>query len=431
MIDNADLAAPPAVFGQDRLGLLTLDAGRYEVTCHGRVPADVLAFVSANPGATGSTLLSHFGAPPYGVPPNVLKAVMVGLLRGSKVRVQAPGGVELTSVRDEGARELLKETGLRKAEFLPNTKEVLEPRDRNAICKLFKDHFSTEVARDNEAIADAVLKQFKGARERLNQVAILFRKLPGGTEYPPALAQLERALEACRSSRQVEPVAKAMKSYLPVLQDGLSLLRRIETDLTEEACATLKLARDTEELVWPELEPFAPADVKAAVAEVKAHLAVNRPWEDLGELAPRVAVVRDCYREQRQRLLSGQTARVDATIERIKRRDGFDRLNPDQRHQVLNHLREGAPLATGPDDLAPPLRLLDDLFAARLESAEHKAQAHLDEVLETLGENPTVEVDLELRGSMVRSASDLERLLSDVQARILPELEAKHRVRLK
>lgn len=431
LIDNADLAAPPPVFGQDRLGLLMLDAGRYEVTCHGQVPSAVLAFVTANPGVTGSTLLSHFGAPPHGVPPDVIKAVVVGLLRGGKVRIQVPGAAELTSVRDEGARELLKDTGLRKAELLPNTTEVLEARDRTAICKLFKDHFGAEVARENEAIADAVLKHFKGARERLTQVGALFRKLPSGTKYPPALVQLEKALEACRSSRQIEPVAKAVKSYLPVLQDGLGLLRRIETDLTDEACVTLRLARDTQELLWPELEPFAPPEVKKSASAIKAHLRVERPWEDLGELKPEIAAVRECYREKRQSILSAQATRVDGVIERIKRRDGFERLNPDQRQQVLSHLREEAPLSTGAEDLVPSLRLLDDLFAARLDAAEHKSQAHLDEVLETLGEMPTVEVELELRGRVLRNAADLDRLLGDIQSRLKPELEAKHRVRLK
>jgi hypothetical protein len=431
LIDNRELAAPPAVFGAERLGLLTLDAGRYEVTCHGQVPADVLAYVTANPGVTGSTLLSHFGAPPHGVPPDVMKAVAVGLLRGGKVRVQFSGGTELTSVQDEGARELLKETGLRKAEFVPNTKEVLEPRDRIAICKLFKDHFGVEVARDNEAIADAVLKHFKGARERLNLVAALFRKLPPGIKYPSAFDQLEKALEACRASRQVEPVAKAIRTYLPVLQDGFTLLRRIETDLTDEACTTLSTARNTVEFVWPELEPRATPDVSAALAAIKGHLSADRPWEDLGDLAPQVAAVRSAYREERQRVLLAHAATVDATVERLKRRDGFDRLDPDQRHQVLRHLREGAPIATNAEDIAPPLRVLDDLFAGRLESAEHKAQAQLDELLERLGESPTVEVELELRGRMLRNQAELDRLVEDIRARIVPELEAKHRVRLK
>jgi hypothetical protein len=334
-------------------------------------------------------------------------------------------------VRDEGARELLKDTGLRKAELLPNTKEVLEPRDRTAICKLFKDHFGAEVARENEAIADAVLKHFKGARERLTQVGALFRKLPPGTKYPAALTQLEKALEACRSSRQIEPLAKAVKSYLPALQDGLNLLRRIETDLTDEGCAALRLARDTSELVWPELEPFAAPEVKTAESAIKAHLLNDRPWEDLSELSPQVQAVRKAYREKRQSLLAAHAARVEVAVERIKRRDGFDRLKPDQRQQVLSHLRDSAAIATGAEDLAPPLRILDDLFASRLESAEHKSQAHLDDVLHALGEQPTVEVDLELRGRMLRNAADLERMLSDVKTRILPELEAKHRVRLK
>jgi hypothetical protein len=272
LIDNTELAAPPAVFGQDRLGLLTLDAGRYEVTCHGRVPKDVLGYVTANPVVTGSTLLAHFGAPPHGVPPDVLKAVVVGLLRGAKVRIQVPGGSELTSVRDEGVRELLKETGLRKAELLPNTKEALDPRDRSAICKLFAEHFSAEIARENEAIADAVVKHFKGARERLTQVGASFRKLPSGIRYPKALEQLEKALEVCRASRQVEPVAKAVKAHLPALQDGLSLLRRVENDLSDDAIATLRLAYDTQQLLWPELEPLASAEARKALSAIESHL---------------------------------------------------------------------------------------------------------------------------------------------------------------
>ncbi|HKY38425.1 MAG TPA: BREX system P-loop protein BrxC [Polyangiaceae bacterium] len=431
LIDNTELAAPPAVFGQDRLGLLTLDAGRYEVTCHGRVPKDVLAYVTANPGVTGSTLLAHFGAPPHGVPPDVLKAVVVGLLRGAKVRIQVPGGSELTSVRDEGVRELLKETGLRKAELLPNTKEALDPRDRSAICKLFSEHFGAEIARENEAIADAVVKHFKGARERLTQVGASFRRLPSGIRYPKALEQLEKALEVCRASRQVEPVAKAVKAHLPALQDGLSLLRRVENDLSDDAIATLRLAYDTQQLLWPELEPLASAEARKALSAIDAHLHAERPWEDLGDLKPHVQSLRDGYKQLRQSILTAQGAKLDAAIEQVKRRDGFDRLNPDQSHQVISHLREGAPLQTTAEQLVPPLRLLDDMFAARLESASHKAQTQLDELLETLGESPTVEVDLELRGRLVRSVTELDRVLAEIRDRIVRELAANHRVRLK
>jgi hypothetical protein len=431
LIDNADLAAPPAVFGQERLGLLTLDAGRYEVTCHGRVPADVLDYVGKNKGVTGSTLLAHFGGPPFGVPPDVLRACIVGLLRGGKVRIQMQGGPELTSVRDEGVRELLKDTGLRKAELFPNTKEVLEPRDRTAICKFFKDELGAEIARENEAIADAVVKHFKGARERLTLVEEQFRKLPPGVRYPNALGRLAAALESCRSSRQIEPVAKAVKQNLTALQDGMTLLRRVERDLTGETAANLRLALDTQSFLWPELEPHAPPEAKQALQAIDQHLRGERPWEDLADLAAAVETVRSAYRQLRQGVLVAHDTKVDMAIERLKRRDGFERLNPDQRHQVITHLRDGAPLATKPDDLIPPFRLLDDIFALRLQQAEHKAQAQLDEILQTLGEAPTVEVDLEIRSRLVRSENDLDRLLGEIRDRIARELSSGHRVRIK
>ncbi|MEI9942162.1 MAG: BREX system P-loop protein BrxC [Pseudomonadota bacterium] len=431
LIDNTELAAPPPVFGQERLGLLTLDAGRYEVTCHGRVPKDVLDYVTKNPGVTGSTLLAHFGSPPHGVPPDVLKAVVVGLLRGAKVRIQMQGAAELTSVRDEGVRELLKETGLRKAELHPNTKEALEPRDRTAICKFFGDYFGVEIARENEAIADAVVKYFKGVRETLNEVGNSYRKLPRGIKYPKSLEQLEKALEVCRASRQIEPVAKAVKAHLPVLQDGMSLLNRIKSDLSEDAIATLNRAQDTLALLWPEFEAVAPPSAQQDRNAIDSHLKAERPWEDLGDLKPHVTALRAAYKAHRQGLLSAHANRVDVAIEQLKRRDGFDRLNPDQRNQVVSHLRDGAPVQTDAEQIVPPLRLLDDLFAARLVGAEHKAQAQLDEILQTLGESPTVEVELELRGRVIRNATELDRVLTEIRERIAKELSANHRVRLK
>jgi hypothetical protein len=431
LIDNQDLSAPPPVFGQDRLGLLTLDAGRYEVTCHGRVPADVLDYVGKNPGVTGSTLLAHFGGPPHGVPPDVLRAAVVGLLRGRKVRIQMQGGPELTSFRDEGVRELLKDTGLRKAELFPNTQEVLGARERAAICGFFKDEFAADVARQDEAIADAVVKHFKGARERLTLVEERFRRLPNGVRYPKALDRLATALESCRASRQIEPVAKAVKQHLTALKDGMSLLRRIEPDLSEEVAPTLRLAFDTHALLWPEFEPLAPPEARKAIEEIAVHLQAERPWEELGKLRESVDRVRGAYQKLRQSMLLVHEAKVDAAIEHLKWRDGFERLNPDQRHLVISHLREGAPLPTKADDLVPSLRLLDDLFATRLQGAESKAQAQLDEILQTLGESPTVEVDLELKNRVIRSTTELDRALTDIRVRVMRELEAGHRVRLK
>ena len=428
LIENTELVAPPPVLGEERLGILSLDAGRYEVTCGGRVPADVLGYVKEFPGVTGASVLEHFGKPPHGTPPDVLRAVVVGLLRGGRVRVELTGVGELTSVRDEGARDLLKDTGLRKAKLFENTKETLSPRDRNAICTLFKTQLNADVARDNDAIAIAVSSKFAGVRDRLTSLGECFRRLPRDTAYPEALTKLERALESCRRDRRVEPTVLAVKRSLPALRDGITLLRRMESDLSDQAIDILRKAEDTLKLMWPGLSSVGAADeLRIAAQAIQAHLETERPWEDTAELVPHVELVREAYRARRRTILDAHAAKVDQAAERMKRRDGIERLDPDQRYEVLRYLSEGAASGTDERDVAPPLDALGALLKGRREEAEAKALARLDALLGT----PTVDVDLKLAGHEIKNEADLEKMLEEIRRRVLHELQAKHLVRLK
>ncbi len=428
LIDNTELVAPPPVLCQERLGLLALDSGRYEVKCNGRVPMDVIAYVKDNPGVTGASLLEHFGRPPHGTPPDVIRAVVVGLLRGGRVRVEMTGAGELTSVRDEGARDLLKDTGLRKARLFENTKETLSARDRNAICVLFRDLLGADIARDNDAIAIAVADKFARVRDRLTSLAERFRRLPRDTDYPETLTKLERALETCRRDRRVEPTVLSLKRSLPALRDGLTLLRRMESDVTDEAIDILRQAEDVWKLLWPGLASMGTTEQAHASAKtLQAHLETERPWEDTAELAPHVEVVREAYRAKRRGILDAHATKVDGIIERLKRRDGMERLDPDQRYEVLRYLSEGA--ASGTDDkaVAPPVEALEALLAMRRETAEAKALARLDALLGT----PTVDVVLDFAGREIKTEADLERVIDELRRKVLLELGAHHVVRLK
>jgi hypothetical protein len=338
------------------------------------------------------------------------------------------GAGELTSVRDEGARDLLKDTGLRKARLFENTKETLSPRDRNAICALFRDLLGADIARDNDAIAIAVADKFARVRDRLTSLAERFRRLPRDTDYPETLTKLERALETCRRDRRVEPTVLAVKRSLPALRDGLTLLRRMESDLTDEAIEILRQAEDTWKLLWPGLASMGTTEQAHASAKtIQAHLETERPWEDAGELAPHVELVREAYRAKRRGILDTHATKVDGIIERLKRRDGMERLDPDQRYEVLRYLSEGA--ASGTDDkaVAPPLEALEALLTMRRETAEAKALARLDALLGT----PTVDVVLDFSGREIKTEADLERVIDELRRKVLLELGANHVVRLK
>jgi hypothetical protein len=432
LIENLELAAPPPVLCQDRLGVLALDAGRYEAVCSGRVPTDLLKFVKEHGGVNGSTLLSHFGSPPHGVPPDVIRASVVGLLRAHKVRIEIPGIGEITSTRDEGARELLKDTGLRKATLTCNTKETLEVRDRNAICKLFKELLNADVPRDNDAIADAAVKQFAILRERLTIIGERFRRLPRETVYPQALVKLEGALESCRRDRRVEPTVLAVKRSLSALRDGITLLCRMETDLSDRAIDAVTEAERVRAHYWPPLEAVGCSeDARNAASALVAHLTTERPWEDTGELLRHVELLLGEYRALRRSILTHHEEELAAAIEGLKRRPGLEKLDADERHLVIRPLREGAAARTDEKAIVPALEALEGLLSAARVAGEGKALAELDAVLESKGASPVVEVSLELAGREIADVDALERLLQELRKRILHELEAKHRVRIR
>jgi hypothetical protein len=444
LIDNRDLQGPPQVFGQSRLGILILDAGRYEASCEGVVPSAISKLITSQSGITGSSLLEHFGSPPHGYTADIVRACLVGLLRGHKIRARAPGIGEITSVRDEGTRELFADRNLRKAEFFINGDETLAPRDKAAICRLFQEHFNEDVQRDNDAIADAVAKHFVRAREWLTDVEQRFRKLGGAVDLPPALVKLGLALENCRASRQVEPTVKAVKRNLDSLRDGLHQTRRLLTDLSDEAIAGLRSAQDVLNILVPQLQSaYAGAGQGEAEKNSDAHLMFKQnagdlkecleapqAWTNLVALQAHAKDIRKEYEAARKAILDGHQTQIEAALDAMKRRKGFDTLNPDQQHQVLRSIREGAALQTSVTAVAPGLEVLDVQFAQQLARAEQRALATLDGLLEEKGQPATVTVDLGWRGREISTEQDLQRFLAEVEARIRGELAAKHKVRL-
>jgi hypothetical protein len=107
------------------------------------------------------------------------------------------------------------------------------------------------------------------------------------------------------------------------------------------------------------------------------------------------------------------------------------RLSPDAQYEVIAPLREHSAVNTDAKAIQPELAVLDSLFKSRLDTARAEAVAYLDDLLEQLGEKPTVEVLLQLAGRMIGTPAALDRLLAEVRQQILHQLEANHRVRLR
>jgi len=124
------LSAPSPKYLDDELGILSLDAGKYVPSCDGVAPKRVMEFVEREQAVGGDLLLKTFGRPPYGYTANVVQACVVGLLRASKLRIEADGGQVLTATRDAGARDVFeKDRNFRRANFFPAQAGAIGARD--------------------------------------------------------------------------------------------------------------------------------------------------------------------------------------------------------------------------------------------------------------------------------------------------------------
>ena len=427
-----ELTGPSTKFMKDGLGILELDAGKYSPTCAGEVPARIGQYVADEDGISGNGLLTHFGGPPYGYAPDVVKACLAGLLRAGKIRIRAEDGSFVTSVRDPGVVDLFtKDRDLKRADILPPSDQGIGPRDRVAICTFFKDSLGAELDRENDAIADAVFKLFPLQSRRLRDLEHRYGKLPNRLDLPPNLERLQPALEKCLKSRQVEPTLTEVKRHLDALRDGVQELGILETDLTDVAIEAVSRAGNIKQHQVAQLEQVVDtAEVQGAIAAVEEQLKLERPWLEIGSLEPQLQVIEDHYRTVRLSLLNRQEQQAESIRQRVKQRSGYVKLSDEKALHVLSPIQE-ATYDTTAEALYPSLLELKDSAMMRLQGAEEKANIYLDDALSTATDEEVITVPIDLKGREVSSPEDVEVLLNQLRDRLLSQLDGKSNIRIR
>ena len=422
-----DLRGESPKFLETGLGILTLDAGRIEATCSGRVPSAVAAYVKQQNGTAGESLFKHFGKPPYGYGSTLVRACLAGLLRGMKVRIRPKSGPEVTSMIDPGAKDLFRrERDLRQADIFPGKEGPVTGRDRVAIAAFFQRAFGVALPRENDALADAAYQHLPGAAARLRALEGRLARLPGAPDTPEVLVALHKALEDCRRSRQVEPTVIDLKRHLTALTDGMERLAIDDAELTDAAVAAVQ-AIDV--AVHRKAAPLAKVEapegaLAAAIERLEAQLATAAPWRGAIALAPDVDLVDAAYRDVRGRVLAGHERAIEAGFAKLCERPGVREIT-DAQLAELERLVGGARISTDDGAVAPALDALDALFAPRL--VERLADAHrrLDEMLKRVRV-----VNVGLSNVVVESESDLDRRLAALRERVKSQLDAGYSVRL-
>jgi hypothetical protein len=414
------------------LGILTLEAGKYEPTCHGVVPRRVLEYIEREKGASGASLLAAFGGPPYGYAPEVVRACVAGFLRARRIRIQPEAGQELSAVRDAGILDVFqKDRGFKNASFLPAGDTGFKPQDLARVCKFFDAHFGTKLDREPDRIADAVSQHFLPAGARLREVLTRLQKLPGSGQVPYVLIGLQDALTKCLGlARYTDPTMRECLKHLDVLQDGMQTMRRLDAELSDEVVQAVRAASDVSDYQLSQLEAIEGLDSDSAqsASRVRKQLASELPWREIGKIEPDLALVQKAYVARRRSLLQQQEQAAEAVRRSIKARDGFATLTAEHSHHVLRPISDALP-QTDDEAVSPPLLQLRDGYPLALQRAEEEANTRLDALL-SAGEQPVIRtLSTNLKNREIRDAEELEQLLAELRVRILEQLKTG-RVRL-
>lgn len=415
------------------LGIFELDAGRYVPACSGVVPRRIQEHIEAEGGLAGSSLLAHFGGPPYGYTQNVVKACVAGLLRAGKIRLQPEGGEEITAARDTGARDFFaKDQTFRRATLFPAGKDPIGFPARARICKFFEDALNHRMDREDQAIADAVEQHFPPLAHTLRDVQARLARLPGPPHPPKALTALGEALDqSIRSMRRTDPTVRHVKKHLDALRDGVQLLHLYDAELTPEALAAVRAAYTVLTVHAAQLTTAGveATNITAATTRITTHLATDRPWREIATLADDLEDIRTCYATERRNLLQRQENQAEAARARVKTRPGFATLTAERAHRVLRPIAL-AGTTTTPEATDPPLTALAAPFDLALQQAEEAANDLLDQLLGE-GDAPLItRLDLRLRNREITTEADVDALITEIRDRLLEQLRAGLRVRL-
>ncbi|GMU52133.1 MAG: hypothetical protein AMXMBFR33_12790 [Candidatus Xenobia bacterium] len=410
------------------LGLLELDSGRYSPTCRGEVPTRIKEFIIANNGTTGANLLGEFGGPPYGYAPDIVRASVLGLLRGSFVVLRPASGVRVTSVQDPDVQDLFRrDRDFKLADILPADDSGLTPQARVKLRRFLSDSLRVEADPDNDHLADAIFRHFPSQLEKLQELQQRLARLPRQSEVPRALEQLGGVLARCMRSRHVEDVLKAVLQHLDALRDGLQHLGIYLGDLTEDS---LRKLNRVDRVRTVELEQLRTVGLEQEVArdwdQLERQFDAPCPWREVDSVVEAAERIQSRYREARADYLDRQDKLYQELHDRLILRDGFNKLKSEQSDHVLRPLRE-ARCTTTPEATSPALAFLRDSVPAQLRHADEEANRRFDEIVQHV---VIVPLRVKTTGREFNNLQELEAFLQELRDRISAQLKEGVRVRL-
>lgn len=372
-----NLQGLPGVFGS--IGLLRDEKGKTVFRTESGTLKEVLDRIDerANYGdtASGRYLTDEFAKEPFGWDFEVVRLLVLSLLRAGKIEATSKGQT-IDGVTGVEARDTFSNNNLfRQAAFRP--KKGIEFEELVKASEAFRDTFGSEAKELNAGAIVAELRKEVARNEDTVTSALgtlTTHRLPGGTVLDNAIGQMKAILRGSEDNA----IATFNTSHRGI-KDAIKRAIELEQVLGEPRLHDLERARRAQGALWSFLsqESDITNELRTCASSLEDLLARETFFKELPSIEQHTKAIETEYARREDEALDARVAAYTKAFDKLIKTPGWSEIDEDQQRRLAEPFERGKKRAAEHVPI-PQLRADRDACEGRLRAAVAELRRIID-----------------------------------------------------
>lgn len=325
--------------------------------------------------ASGRYLTDELAKEPFGWDFEVVRLLVLALLRAGKIEATSKGQV-LDSTTGVEARETFSNNNFfRQASFRPKKGIAFEELVRAG--EAFRDTFGSEVRELNASAVAAELRREIARDEDTVATALALltaQRLPGGSLLEGAIGQMKAILRGTEDAA----IATFNASHR-TLKDAIKRSQELEAALTEPRLHDLERARQAQTRLWGFLrhESDIGEDLRSRAAALEELLSRETFYRDLSAIDQHTRAIETEYERRLEEALGSRIAGYSQAYESLVKTPGWDEVAEPEQQRLAEPFQRAMQRDADRTPI-PQIRADRDACEGRLRSAVTEVRRLLD-----------------------------------------------------
>ena len=369
LLTNENLRGLPAVF--TKLSLVKDQGGKPVFEAESGPLAEILARIenrtSYGENATGRYLSDEFAKEPFGWEFDMVRLLVVSLVRAGKVEATSKGQVIESALSIEARNTFTNNNLFRQCSFRP--KVGIEFTTLVDATKAFKEVFGKDIQEIEQiAIAKAIRKEVSRNEACVQDMrnTLVSNSLPGVDVLQDAADQIR----AIRGGNEEQAILSFNSTYKEI-KEAIKRASELKDGLTETALHDLKRARSALRSKWAFLQQE--SDIGEACTEHANTLAdlldKETFFRELPAIDQHTKALEDEYSKRYDAAVAQRADEYSKALTQLRSTQGFGDLTEDQQTEVAAPLESRTKTDMDPPAQIPLLRADIDACSSRLTQA--------------------------------------------------------------